>query len=54
VKKLGLGGGAAFQWPLPKNPKCFFIKMHFFPLVLLLAFFSLMFTKVGCYVCFVL
>ncbi len=50
MKKLGLSGGVTFQRPLPENPN-FFNKMHFFTLVLQLAFFSLVFTKVGHCVC---
>ncbi len=50
MKKLGLSGGVTFQRPLPENPK-FVYKMHFSTLVLQLAFFSLVFTKVGHCVC---
>ncbi len=50
MKKLGLGGGLIFQWPLLENLNSFY-KMHFFSLDLLLAFFSFMFTNVGCCVC---
>ncbi len=39
-------GGAAFQWPLPKNPN-FFNKMHFSFLVFPLVFFSLCSQRLG-------
>jgi hypothetical protein len=46
VKNLGLGGSAAFQWPLSENPN-FFYGMHFPTLLLPLAFFHLCLEKLG-------
>jgi hypothetical protein len=50
VKKLGLGGGVAFQWPLLENLFYLFYKMHFCTVALPLTF--LLCSQRLCVLCF--